>query len=363
MKKGKTVLLGMSGGVDSSVAALLLKEQGYNVIGAFMINFSETKNKLTGECSWVEDKKDAQKIASKLEIPFIILNFEEQYKSKVIDPMFISYSKGFTPNPDTSCNALIKFPLLWKEAKKIGADYIATGHYARVMRKSSGFSLLAGKDPKKDQSYFLYELNQEDLSHTLFPIGGLTKEDVRKIAKKNGFHNWDKKGTRGICFVGNINMKLFLQQRIKQDHGKIVDMENKIIGTHKGVMFYTLGERIRSTIGTEIKKGALSQKKWYVAGKNIKLNILIAAPENHPALFKKEFILKKIHWISKKPEFPLRGVRIRIRHLGELIPSEILVKGSKHICALKKSVAGLATGQAAVIYRGKEILGGGEINL
>ena len=182
--KELSVLVGLSGGVDSAVAALLLKKQGYRVIGAFMKNFSETKNKLTGECHWVEDKKDAEKIAAKLQIPLITLDFENEYKRDVIDPMFRAYAQGLTPNPDTNCNRYIKFPLLWKEAKKRGIDLIATGHYAKIKNTKNGFELWQANDKEKDQTYFLHKISQSDLQHTLFPIGDYTKAEVRAIAKK-----------------------------------------------------------------------------------------------------------------------------------------------------------------------------------
>lgn len=360
MKK-QTVLVGLSGGVDSAVTALLLKKQGFKVIGAFMINFSETKNKLTGNCSWAEDKKDAEKIAAILKIQLITLNFEKEYKKLVIDPMFKSYAKGITPNPDSLCNKTIKFPLLWKQAKKLKADFIATGHYAKIKKTKSGFNLLIPKDKNKDQTYFLYDLTQSDLKHTLFPLSNLTKQKVRKIAKKNKFPNHNKKGTSGICFVGKINMKSFLSQKIKSKPGKITDPEGKIIGHHNGIMFYTIGEKIRPSIGTEIQKGPLAQKKWYVAQKKIKSNTLIAAPEGHPALLKKEFFIKKINWINEKPNLPLKNIKVKIRHLGELVPAKIERKKNKHLCTLKKPLQGIAEGQSAIIYKKNTVLGGGEI--
>ena len=214
----------MSGGVDSSVAALLLKKQGYEVIGAFMINWSDTKNKITGECAWRDEKRIAMKIAAKLGIKFITLNFEKLYKKDVVDVMFKNYQKGITPNPDIDCNNKIKFPLLIKEAKKLKCDFIATGHYARinhkgitfgVKNKNGKYDLLRAKDELKDQSYFLYRIKQKELKNILFPIGEHTKKEIREIAKKNNFPNYDKKSTTGICFIGKINLKEFLQKRIK----------------------------------------------------------------------------------------------------------------------------------------------------
>ena len=361
--KQKTVLLGLSGGVDSAVAALLLKKKGYKVIGAFMRNFSETKNKLTGECSWVEDKKEAQKIAAKLNIPLIILNFENEYKKYVINPMFESYKKGLTPNPDSLCNKIIKFPLLWKEAEKLGADYIATGHYIKRKKTKKGFSLQIPKDKKKDQSYFLYDLTQKDLEHTLFPIDKYSKEQVRKIAKKSRLSNYDKKGTSGICFVGKINMKDFLKQKIKPKKGKLLNPEGKIVGEHNGIMYYTIGERIGERYGIKINKEYSNKlgKKLYIANKKIKKNELIIAPEGHPILEKGNFYIKQINWISEKPKLPLKNIKVKIRHLGDMIPAKIQLKNKKYFCTTTRPIKGLAEGQSAVIYQKKNILGGGEI--
>ena len=241
----KRVLLGLSGGVDSAVAALLLKRQGFEVIGAFLKCFSEEKNKITGECNYLEDKKEAQKIATILNIKLIELNYEKEYSRLVIKPMFKSYAKGLTPNPDSLCNTIIKFPYLWKEAKKHNCNFIATGHYIKKIKMKDKFNLKIPKDKSKDQSYFLYGLTQEDLKHTLFPIGDYTKTEVRKIAKQNNLPNWNKHGTKGLCFVGNINMKSFLKQKIKNKPGVIKSPENQIIGKHDGMMFYTIGERLK----------------------------------------------------------------------------------------------------------------------
>jgi tRNA-specific 2-thiouridylase len=226
----KTVVLGLSGGVDSAVAALLLKKQGYNVVAAFMKNFSDSKNPLTNECSWRQELRDAQKIASILNIQLHIFDFEKEYKTQVIDPMYKAYSKGLTPNPDIACNNIIKFPLFWKHAKKLGADYIAMGHYSGIKKDSKGFHLLQGKDKSKDQSYFLAGLTQKDLSHTIFPLEKMTKEKVRKIAEKNLFPNYNKQSTRGICFVGKTNMQHFLQKKIAKHEGIVKDPSGKIIG-------------------------------------------------------------------------------------------------------------------------------------
>ncbi len=350
--------MGLSGGVDSAVAALLLKRSGFEVIGAFMINFSDTKSKVTGDCNYLEDKKDAQKIASILKIPLKILNYEKEYKSEVIKKMFRDYSMGLTPNPDSLCNEKIKFPYLWKEAKNLGCDYIATGHYAKIERIGGQYTLKIPKDRKKDQTYFLYGLSSSDLEHTLFPLADLTKEETRRIAKKNKFPNYNKKGTSGVCFVGDINMKKFLAQKIKQKKGKIILANGKIIGFHKGTAFYTIGEKIGESKGVQLIKHF--GEKLYVAGKNNKSNILVVATKGSPILFKKRFIIQNPTWINSPPKFPAK-IKVRIRHLGKLNPATLIKKKNKIICTLKNPISGLAEGQSAVIYTGLTALGGGEI--
>ncbi|MBX4196314.1 tRNA 2-thiouridine(34) synthase MnmA [Candidatus Pacearchaeota archaeon] len=350
----KTVVVGMSGGVDSSVAALLLKKQGYKVIGAFMKNFSDTKNKMTGECAWRDEQRMAQKVSLLLKIPLITFDFEKEYKKQVIEPMYQDYAKGLTPNPDILCNTIIKFPLFWKEAKKHGADYVAMGHYARIKKTKRGFQLLTGKDKNKDQSYFLYELSQDDLSHTLFPLGNYTKEQVREIAKKNKFPNADKPGTRGICFVGKVDMQHFLKKKIKQNKGKILSPHKQIIGTHQGTSYYTIGQRLGPSIGAQFNDSWKSQgKKWYVAEKHG--NTIIAAPEGNDLLKKNKVYLKNFNHAI----IPKGNLKARIRHLGSLHTGKL--KGNTFI--FKKPVEALAEGQSLVIYHKNAIIGGGQIRL
>ena len=374
------VLLGLSGGVDSAVAALMLKKQGYEVICAFMRCFSKEKNKLTKECSYLEDKKDAQRIAAQLTIKVIELNYEKEYKTQVLDEMLKAYAKGITPNPDSQCNTKIKFPFLWKEAQKLGCQFIATGHYAKKQQTINAttvstvatisknqnqylYQLKIPKDKSKDQTYFLYGLKQSDLKHTLFPIGNYTKTEVRKIAKSNSLHNWNKHGTKGLCFVGNINMKQFLKKRIKDKQGNILSPEGKITGTHQGIQFYTIGERIKDQniqINKEYRNKTKS--KLYIARKDKKTNTLTVAPENHKSLFKSQFQIKNINYITNKLKFPLNNIKVRIRHLGQLIPAQIKKQGNKIIVNLNHQTKGIAEGQSAVVYNKQGImLAGGEI--
>lgn len=352
------VLLGLSGGVDSAVAAILLQKKGYEVVGAFMHCFSEEKNKITGECPWIEDRKSAQKIASQLGIKFITLNYEKEYSMQVIKPMFQAYTKGITPNPDSACNTVIKFPYLWKEAKKHNCDFIATGHYIKRVEKNKKFYLRIPKDRNKDQSYFLHGLNQKDLEHTLFPIGDYTKREVRDIAKKNNLPNWNRQGTRGLCFVGNIDMKSFLKQKIKNKPGIIKSPEGDVIGKHDGMMFYTIGERLKENNQVIVNKRYRNKvkSKLYIASKNIKKNEIIIAPKNHPILKRKEFKIRNINYISSK--IKSSSILVRIRHLGDL--NKATIKGNRII--LNKPIEGVAEGQSAVLYtKSKIMLGGGEI--
>lgn len=368
-KQKQKVLLGMSGGVDSSVAALILKKQGYEVYGAFMKNWSDTKNKITGQCAWVEERDHAIKIATKLDIPFVTLDFEKEYKKLVVDEMFKKYKKGITPNPDIDCNQKIKFPMFLKEAQKRGINLIATGHYARIKKNKKGiYELHRGKDETKDQSYFLYRQNQNDLKHTIFPIGNFTKKQIRKIAEKNKFQNANKKGTVGICFIGKINLKDFLSKKIKPKKGKILNPEGKQIGEHDGIYYYTVGQRLGPRYGFEVErdKSTGRLRKWYVARKDVKRNILIAAPEDHPLNFRQKIIVKELHLIDEdkkefKKKFP-RKVFSRIRQVGELIPSIIKMEKGKLTVTLNKPITGISEGQAIVLYNKTKCIGGGVIS-
>jgi tRNA-specific 2-thiouridylase len=360
----KTVLLALSGGVDSAVSALLLKKQGYQVIGLFMQTFRDetsSKNPCKSKSS-MTDEKMAELIAKKLKMKFISRNYKKDYYNQVIVPMIGDYKKGLTPNPDIVCNKLIKFPYLLKEAEKIGADYIATGHYAQIKKaKNKSYQLLAGKDKTKDQSYFLYELTQQELSKLIFTIGEITKEQVRKIAEKHNFPNWNKPGTTGICFLGRTSgIKPFLETKIKPNKGKILSPEGKILGTHQGTAYYTIGQRIEEHLGLKINKPKeFAQKRYYIAEKR-KGNILIAAPEKHPSLLKKKVIIKSLHLINPSEIIP-RSLKARIRHLGQFHEGKLTKTKGNYAFTFKKPIEALAKGQSIVLYNKNQVIGGGEI--
>lgn len=361
IKRQKSVLIGFSGGVDSTVSTIILKNKGYKVTAAFLKMYSDTKNPLTGQCSYLSDLKMARKVAAKLNIPLIILDYEKTYKKYVLDPMFSSYKVGLTPNPDLACNTIIKFPYLWKEAEKRKIGYIATGHYARIKKEKNSYSLLKAKDEEKDQSYFLAGLTQKDLSHTLFPIGNHSKSKVREIARKNNLPNWNKHGTVGICFVGQIPMQSFLQEKIKINPGKILLHNKTIIGVHKGIAFYTLGQKITKNNTLKLKKTKeLSQSRLYIAKKDNKKNELIAVPENNPLLKTKKVRIKNIHFINKKERIP-SNLTARIRHLGVLHSGKLHKEKNHFHFTFKKPIKIAAPGQYLVLYSKDKVIASGEI--
>ncbi len=364
MKLKKTVLIGLSGGVDSAVAALILKKQGYKVIGAFMKNFSGSKNLLTGECNSAEELKMARKVAAHLKIPFLVLDLKKQYFRHVIIPMIKSYEKNLTPNSDIWCNTIIKFPLLWKHALKLKADYIATGHYARIKKTKQDYDLLAGKDKTKDQSYFLSELTQKDLSHALFPLGNLKKEQVRKIAKENNFPNYNRKSTRGMCFIGKVSMKSFLRPHIRLRQGSVKDTQGNTVGTHEGSQLYTIGERAGPRIGISLAQETYHKKeteKLYILEKNN--NTLIVGPSSSKLYRKKQFSIIRMHFINPNDKKLKLSCSVRIRHLGPLIPCVLKNNKTGYICTLKKAIPAIASGQYAVFCQKDKLLCAGEIRL
>jgi tRNA-specific 2-thiouridylase len=340
----KKVYVGMSGGVDSSVTAVLLQEQGYDVTGVYMKNWSQD---LPGFiCPWKEDYQDAKRVAVQLGIGFKMFDFETEYRQKVVDYMVREYQAGRTPNPDVMCNQEVKFKLFLEAALTDGADMIATGHYARIQDGQ----LFAGLDPAKDQSYFLYRVTEAALQKSLMPIGELHKTEVRKLAKKLELATAEKKDSQGICFVGKVGIKEFLSNELgPQPHGQIIDQKDQVIGEHDGAIFYTIGQRHGLNVG-----GGLP---YYVARKDMKTNtIYVTTNLDDRGLWHKEVHLQNLHWINQSP-VENKPYQVRLRYRGPLVTCSI--KGSTLF--LKDEQRGLAAGQSAVVYEDDRVLGGGII--
>ena len=345
-KKKEKILVGLSGGVDSAISLYLLKKEGYQVEAAFMKNFSNKVNK-DYKCSWQEDRLEAYKVASFLKVPIQTFSFEEEYKAKIVNYLFASYQKGLTPNPDILCNSEIKFKLFLEKACKLGFAKIAMGHYAIIKKDKNGYHLLKGKDKLKDQSYFLSSLNQKQLSYSLFPLGDLKKEKVRKIAKKIHLPNAQRKDSQGICFIGKINLKEFLEKKIPNKEGKIIDSQGNILGKHDGIYYYTIGQRKGINIG--------GSGPWYVIKKDLKNNILIVGKNNDLKLYKKEIVVKKLHFLNKEYKLPLKA-KGQIRYNQEDQDLEIFKKNNKYKVIFKEKQRGIAPGQILVIYKKRELI-------
>ena len=341
----------MSGGVDSSVTAALLKEQGYNVVGVYMKNW--TKSLPGFVCPWKEDFEDAKRVAVQLDIDFKVFDFEKEYKHKVVDYMIAEYKAGRTPNPDIMCNQEVKFKLFLETCLEEGADLIATGHYARVQDGR----LLKAKDDNKDQTYFLYRVTEEALRKTLFPLGEHTKPEVRKLAKKFGLVTAGKKESMGICFVGKVGIKEFLSQYVETSPGNIVNESGTVVGEHDGAIFYTIGQRQGLGVG-----GGLP---YYVVGKDMDKNeVYVTTDLNDKRLWYKELTLTDIHWINGAPKDGAK-VAVRTRHRAGLIEGTLDVvssdKGTLQV-ALEDEIRAATPGQSAVLYQGDVVLGGGVIS-
>ncbi|MBI5655255.1 tRNA 2-thiouridine(34) synthase MnmA [Candidatus Uhrbacteria bacterium] len=356
-KAGATVLVGMSGGVDSSVAAALLVKRGYRVVGGFIKNWSDSKDLQTGECAWRGERRDAMRVAAKLGVPLLTFDFEKEYRKKIVGDLFRGYAAGETPNPDVLCNEAIKFGMFFEAAKRLGAEFIATGHYARVKRGRDGVAhLLRGLDPDKDQSYFLYRVPQEALGRTFFPIGQMKKSQVRDLARRLKLPVAEKPDSQGICFIGKLDMVDFLRKKIKPKPGDIVDQDGAVIGRHQGLDAFTIGQRER----IQVAKGT---SPWFVAGKDVKNNRLVVVQgADNPLLYRNSLEIHDVRWCTGKvPKLPL-DCSVQVRYRQSSVKA-VLAAGSKGAFKLnfRQPVKAVASGQSAVIYRGMECLGGGLI--
>ena len=389
---GKRVVVGLSGGVDSSVAAYLLKEQGYDVIGMFMKNWHDDSVTISNECPWLDDSNDAMIVAQHLAIPFQAIDLSKEYKERIVDYMFAEYKAGRTPNPDILCNREIKFDIFLNAAMKLGAEYVATGHYARkgVIEKEGQqvYRLLSGKDPNKDQSYFLCQLTQAQLAKSLFPIGELLKPEVRTIARKIGLVTADKKDSQGLCFVGKVHLPDFLQQQLERKTGKVVEIPatasifnngfaddnlkaitasyelspelGEVIGEHKGAHYYTVGQRKGLSIGG-------FEKPIFVIGTDTDKNIIYTGMgEDHPGLYRKGLFVPDTeeHWIRKDLRLSVgqsEKYHARIRYRQALSQCTLYKKNEGLYIVFDRPQKSITPGQFVAWYKDEELVGSGVI--
>lgn len=386
----KRVVVGLSGGVDSSVTAYLLQKQGYEVIGMFMKNWHDDSVTISNECPWLDDSNDANIIAQQLGIPFQAIDLSAEYKTRIVDYMFAEYERGRTPNPDVLCNREIKFDIFLKAALKLGADYVATGHYARkaetVVNGKTIYQLLAGKDNNKDQSYFLCQLTQEQLSKALFPIGELTKPEVRAIAKEMNLATAEKKDSQGLCFIGKVHLPEFLQQQLKPKKGKVLEVastsevfnrkennllekakpyalqnaDTKVIGEHKGAHYYTIGQRKGLNMGGH-------EKPMFVIGTDTQENVIyMGMGDDHPGLYRTTLFIPNsdLHWI--RPDLAMQSneetsYEARIRYRQKLEPCKLIKTDEGLYIDFDKAQRGITPGQFAAWYKDDELIGSGVI--
>lgn len=366
MNAGKKVFVGMSGGVDSSVTALLLKEQGYDVVGVFIKSWDGLKTDqgtfFREQCRWRDDRRDAMRVAAALKIPFLTYDFTEEYREKVIEYFFAEYAAGRTPNPDIMCNKEIKFKVFLERALREGADFVATGHYARVQRsrasdgnpREARVELLTGIDDSKDQSYFLYTLQEAQLKHVLMPVGELKKAEVRALAEKHNLITAKKPDSQGICFVGEVPMEDFLRARIPETVGAVMTMDGKVIGEHKGVPFYTIGQRHGLKISSALP--------YYVAKKDAEKNIVYVAQGNaDEALFVQEALVTNVSWVNETPVVGFTGTaRIRYRQPRQAV-TLVAQEGEVWRFQFAEEQRAVTSGQSLVLYDGDRVVGGGII--
>jgi len=395
----KKVIVGLSGGVDSSVAALLLKEQGYEVIGLFMKNWHDDSVTISRECPWLEDSNDALIVAEKLGIPFQTIDLSAIYKERIVDYMFREYERGRTPNPDVLCNREIKFDVFLKIALQLGADFVATGHYCRKesFQTPGGQTvhrLLAGKDPNKDQSYFLCQLSQEQLARTLFPVGELTKPRVREIAAAHGLITADKRDSQGLCFIGKVRLPDFLQQQLKPRKGVIVEVpstapkyskdhpeftskeeelsfysqkprynpgDGKVVGEHTGAHYFTKGQRKGLDVGG-------TREPLFVIETDVSSNVIYTGQgKSHPGLFRRTLFVsnEELHWVRPDLALQVDGsmkVRARIRYRQALQEATLYRVDSGMYVDFEEMQSAITEGQFVAWYEGEELLGSGVIS-
>ncbi len=391
MKTNKKVIVGLSGGVDSSVSAHLLLEQGYEIEAVFMQNWEDSTGLKSGDCHWEDDYNSAKLVAKQLGIKLHFLNLSAEYKSKIIDYMFSEYEAGRTPNPDILCNREIKFDVFTKYCKSLGADLVATGHYAGVSKCENGeYQLLRARDENKDQTYFLCQLNQKQLSTTLFPLSNLKKSEIKDIAKKEGLASSEKKESMGLCFIGKVDLPTFLKQQISPRPGKVIEISKEAaqeqidglgfsspeitckqysfspdmgeeIGTHNGVQFYTIGQRKGLGIGGR-------PNPIYILHIDNENNIIyVGEGEGHPLLNRKGLFIEKadIHWIRPSQKMRIgekRNYQVRFRHRQKLQTASLLLKENGMHVLFEKMQQGISPGQFCVWYSGTECLGSGPIS-
>lgn len=389
----KRVVVGLSGGVDSSVAAFLLKEQGYEVIGMFMRNWHNEDVTLSNDCPWIDDSNDALSVAQHLGIPYYAIDLSKEYKERIVDYMFSEYQSGRTPNPDVLCNREIKFDVFLKAAMQLDADFVATGHYCRKTTDENGrHHLLAGRDPNKDQSYFLCQLNQEQLAKALFPIGHLLKSEVREIAHKAGLSTAEKKDSQGLCFIGKVDLPTFLQQQLEPVQGDVIEIDAALeklqvyhhlpatiehveqlatpftfqreegikVGEHQGAQYYTIGQRKGVHIGGRPNPSFVLQTD---TGQNI---VFSGQSGNHPGLNRRalKIMANEIHFVNPGEELPIGATaeyKVRIRYRQPLQNATLVRKPDALYILFDELQRGIASGQFAAWYRGEELIGSGVI--
>ena len=397
------VVIGLSGGVDSSVAAYLLKQQGYDVVGLFMINWHDTTGTLEGDCPWHDDRVFAELVARKLDIPLHVVDLSADYRTRVVEYMFAEYERGRTPNPDVLCNREIKFDVFLREALKLGADYVATGHYCRKAEETlpdgrTLYRLLAGSDPNKDQSYFLCQLSQEQLRYALFPVGGLLKPEVRRIAAEQGLATARRKDSQGICFVGKVDLPTFLQQKLAAKRGNVHEIlpswpkfrrdvtlpapdavptdeelaalaapwrytvrDGKKIGEHNGAHFYTIGQRKGLGIGGR-------KESLFILATDTAQNVIyVGEGDAHPGLWRPALHIApgEIHWVNPARALGVGGdarFRVRIRYRQPLQEARLLIRPAGAYLLFDEPQRGITPGQFAAWYDGDELVGSGVIS-